>query len=242
MSRQEIEIRKVAISPPRRPVPWFERWVAGSIPAGGRVLDIGGGCDASGELARVRRTAGHLTVVDPSVHVHEHASADERRQATLEVCAGDLAHRYDVAFAVFVLEHVTDPDAFTAAAATVLKPGGAFFAMTVNLWHYFGLAGWAATRLGVAERVLPHVRDPGTVAEYHVPTEYRMNTIGSVSRRLAQAGFEEVEFRMWDLPRMYKPYLPPPVRGLADVWHAGVYRVRTADLMGHLTFRASMPA
>ncbi len=243
VARRGIDVRTVVAPPPRRAVPWFERWVADSIPSSGSVRNIGGGCDASGELATVRRRAGHLVVVDPSDHVWEHASADERHHCTLEQLATDHSHRheYDVAFAVFVLEHVRRPQPFAAAAAAVLRPGGTFLAITVNQWHYFGLAGWASTRLGVADRLLEAVRDHGTVAEYHVPTEYRLNTIGGISRHLAAAGFTSVEFRMWDLPRMYQPYLPRPVRGLADVWHAGVYRAGIPNLMGHLTLRATVP-
>lgn len=113
--------------------------------------------------------------------------------------------------------------------------------MTVNQWHYFGLAGWVGTRLGMSEWMLSSVREAGAISDYHVPTEYRMNTTRGLSRRLAKAGFASVEFRMWDLPRMYRPYLPPPVRGIADVWHAGAYRAGVPDLMGHLTLKATVP-
>jgi SAM-dependent methyltransferase len=177
-------------------------------------------------------------VVDPSPRVEEHETADERHRCSLEEFAEDHPSEYDVAFAVFVLEHVRNPDRFMTAAGTVLRPRGSFFAVTVNQWHYFGLAGWASTRLGVSDRLLPRLRDPHTVAEYHVPTEYRLNTIRVISRHLEGAGFASVEFRMWDLPRLYRPYLPRPLHGLTDVWHTGVYRTGVPELMGHLTFRA----
>ena len=86
---------------------------------------------------------------------------------------------------MFVLEHVADPDAFAVGCAQVLKPGGSLMGLTVNKWHYFGFTTWATTRLGVCEWLLHKVRDDGAIARYHYPTEYRANTVGSLSRRLA---------------------------------------------------------
>ena len=234
-----LDVTTVVTPPPRRAVAGFERWVAASIPAGGAVLNIGGGCDDSGELRRVRRRAGRLVVVDPSERVRDHGTADERHQCTLEEFAQDHRHQFDLAFAVFVLEHVSDPRSFTRAAADVLRPGGAFMALTVNQWHYFGLTGLLSTRLGISEWLLPRVRDPDALARYHVPTEYRLNSMRKASVELDRAGFSAVEYRMWDLPSMYRPYLPGALSGLADVWHKAAYQFEVPNLMGHLTFKAT---
>lgn len=199
---------------------------------------MGGGCNASGEFPLIRQRAGQLVVVDPSSRVQGNSSADERYQATLEEFAPNHAGLFDVAFAVFVLEHVADPPEFTQAVARVLKPGGTFMAITLNQWHYFGLATWATSRMGVNDWLLRRVRDPRQVAEYHFRTEYRINSICSVSKHLERAGFSSVEFRMWDLPRMYQPYLPGPLRGLANGWNRAAYRLGSPNLMGHLTCRA----
>ena len=59
-----------------------------------------------------------------------------------------------------------------------------------------------------------------------------------MSRVLSRAGFTSVEFRMWDLPRMYTPYLPAPVVGVATTWHRAVYRLGQPQLMGNLSFKA----
>ena len=66
--------------------------------------------------------------------------------------------------------------AFTQACARVLRPGGVLMGLTVNMWHYFGLATWAATRAGVADRLLPHLRPRTLVDHYHFATEYRINS------------------------------------------------------------------
>ncbi len=159
---------------------------------------------------------------------------------TLEDFSVEHVARFDVAFAVFVMEHVADPVAFTEAAARVLKPGGVFMAITLNQWHYFGFTTWATSRLGLDEWVLRQVRDSRQVDEYHFRTEYRINTIRSVSRYFERAGFSHVEFRMCDLPRMYEPYLPDRLTGLATVWSRAAYRVGRPNLMGHLSFKAGL--
>lgn len=237
--RRDLTRRVEIVPAPEHPVPAFGRWVAESVAPGSRVLNIGGGCNTSGRHPRIRQRAGWLVAVDPSGRIHEDGDADERHQLTLEEYAAAHDEQFDVAFAVFVLEHVARPADFVRAAATLLRPGGLLFALTPNQRHYFGLATWAANRLGIEEQVLRLVRDRDTVAGYHVPTEYRLNSVRTVSRHLQHAGFAEVEFRMWDLPRMYEPYLPDPVRRAARGWSRLAYRTGRPNLMGHLSLRAT---
>jgi len=170
--------------------------------------------------------------------VAANSEADERYQLPLEDFSLEHPDRFDVAFAVFVMEHVADPVEFIEAAARVLKPGGVFMAITPNQWHYFGLTTWATSRLGLNEWLLRQVRDPGQVDDYHFRTEYRINSIRSICRHLGHAGFSDVEFRMWDLPRLYEPYLPDRLAGLATAWSGAAYRLHCPNLMGHLTFKA----
>jgi SAM-dependent methyltransferase len=219
-------------------VPGFARWVAESTPQGSSVLNVGGGCNASGQFPGIKRRAKTVVVVDPSGRVFGNSDADERYQLTLENFSLDHAQRFDVAFAVFVLEHVTEPVAFAQAAARVLKPGGVFMAITLNQWHYFGFTTWATSRLGLNEWLLRRVRDPAHVDEYHFRTAYRINSIRSIRRHLEDAGFSSVEFRMWDLPRMYEPYLPSPLTRFATVWNKAAYTIGGPNVMGHITFKA----
>ena len=235
-----LRVTVEANSPPRAAVPWFARWVAASIPPGGSVLDIGAGEGLSGPLRPVRRRAGRITGVDPSPRVSHNRQLDEYHQLSLEEFAPSHPDEFDLAFSVFVLEHVARPGEFAHACAGVLKPGGVLMGLTVNKWHYFGFTSWAATRLGVSEWLLHRVRDDVTIGRYHYPTEYRFNTVRTVSRLLADEGFTRVEFRMWDLPEMYIPYLPAPVAGLAATWHRAVYRLGRPQLMGHLSFKATL--
>ena len=244
-TRDSFQARRIAVNvtvtpPPSRPVPAFARWVAESTPEDAAVLNIGGGCNASGHFPAIAGRAHTMVVVDPSARVLGNSDADERYQVALEDFSRDHRCRFDVAFAVYVMEHVTDPSAFTGAAARVLKPGGVFMAITLNQWHYFGLTTWATSRLGLNEWLLRRVRQPRYVDDRHFRTEYRINTIRSTARHLERAGFSEVEFRMWDLPRMYKPYLPNRAKGFATAWNKAAYGLRSPNLMGHLTFKATV--
>jgi SAM-dependent methyltransferase len=224
---------------PHAAVAHFARWVAGECPQDARVLNIGAGRSVSGSLTPVRRRAGVIVGVDPDPSIHENTTLDESHCQSLEQYAGTRPDPFDLAFSVFVLEHVHDPMAFTQAAFRVLKPGGVLMGLTVNMWHYFGLATWAATRAGMADRLLPHLRPRQLVDRYHFATEYRFNTIRTMLRHLEACGFDEAEFRCWDLPSMYEPYLPSPVRGVATLYNKAVYRIGSPHLMGHITFRAT---
>lgn len=241
-TRYGIPVTVELQSPPQLPLRSFARWVAESTPSGGSVVNVGGGCNASGRFPVIRSQADYLVAVDPSARVLGNSDADDRYQLTLEEFAVDHPQRFDVAFAVYVMEHVTDPVAFTEAAFRVLKPGGAFMAITPNKWHYFGFTTWATSRLGLNEWLLRRVLDPHRVDEYHFRTEYRINSIRSTSRHLEHAGFSGVEFRMWDLPRMYRPYLPRQIRGVAPAWSKFSYTLGRPNLMGHLTFKATLKA
>ena len=228
-----------ATPPPRAAVRGFARWVASEIPPGGRVLNVGAGRNLSGPLAPVRRRAGVIVGVDPDVSVHANPWLDEAHQLSVEEFARRRPEPFDVAFSVFVLEHVRDPGAFVAACAAVLRPEGTLLGLTVNKWHYFGLATWAATRAGVSEPLLRRLR-PTDAGHYHSTTEYRLNTIGALDRQLARNGFASVEYRCWDLPALYTPYLPDRVAGLATAYDRWVYRIGSPHLMGHITFAARL--
>jgi SAM-dependent methyltransferase len=239
-TRAGLAVTVTVVPPPRRAVGAFDRWIASTIRAGSTVLNIGAGRNVSGQLPRTRLRAARLVGVDPSARVLQNPGLDERHQCKLEHFAPYHRAEFDAAFSVFVLEHVTEPRAFTAACAATLRPGGALFGLTVNKWHYFGLSTWAATRLGISEWLLPKVRTDTAIERYHFPTEYRMNSIRVVSRLLAEAGFTSVEFRMWDLPPLYTPYLPDRADGFARAWNTCAYRLNWPGVMGHLTFRATL--
>ena len=133
------------------------------------MLNIGAGRNLSGALTPVRRHAGRLVGVDPDVTIWQNRHLDERYQGTVEEFAVEHVGEFDVALCVFVLEHVADPQAFSAACARTLRPGGVLFALTVNKYQYFGLTTWATTRLHVNEPLLRHLKGADVVDELPLP-------------------------------------------------------------------------
>ncbi len=111
-----------------------------------QLLDIGcGGGLLCEPMARLGAT---VTGCDPSqdniktaaVHAQAHNLDIDYRTTTAEQLAADGA-QFDVILNMEVIEHVTDPAAFTATCATMLKPGGLMFLATLNrTLKSFGLA------------------------------------------------------------------------------------------------------
>ena len=102
-----------------------------------RILDIGcGGGLISEPLARLGATVTGIDAAEANIAVaRAHArGADleiDYRLASAEELAA--AHeRFDAVLALEVVEHVADVDAFLHAAATLVSPGGAFIASTLN--------------------------------------------------------------------------------------------------------------
>lgn len=69
---------------------------------------------------------------------------------------------FDCVYAIYVLEHVRDDEAFLQAVARVLKPGGSFFFITPNGDHCFAAIAGALAALGIQEQVLHMLRSSET--------------------------------------------------------------------------------
>lgn len=221
-------------------------WAASDCPEGAPVLSIGAGEDWSGSLRSLRKRSPYLVGVDPDAAIERNRSLAERHRMSLEeFAASEPDRRFEVALAVYVLEHVAEPDAFVAACAQLLEDGGRLFAVTPSVGHYFGATTWALSRLGwadpVARRLTRHHHQHShrhAHAHTHFRTEYRLNSVRTISRKLEQAGFRSVEFRCYDDTARYQWYLPPGLKWSAAVWSRLVYAVGAHQLMGHLSFRA----
>jgi 2-polyprenyl-6-hydroxyphenyl methylase/3-demethylubiquinone-9 3-methyltransferase len=102
-----------------------------------RILDVGcGGGLISEPLARLGAVVTGIDAAEANIAVaRAHArSADleiDYRQASAEELSA-AGERFDAVLALEVVEHVADLDTFLAAAAALVRPGGAFIASTLN--------------------------------------------------------------------------------------------------------------
>lgn len=99
------------------------------------------------------------------------------------------AETFDLAFSIYVLEHVAGPAGFVAEVNRVLKPGGHFLAITPNRWHY---VAWLSMLTPANfhrwfRRKHYQVAEPDTFE-----TWYRLNTRADLHRHFTRGGFETV--------------------------------------------------
>lgn len=229
------------IPAPAHPVRALVRWAAEHCPEGGTVLDVGAGEHASGDLHALARRHAVIVGTDPDHAIEHNTALAERHRLLAEELGAEHDRRYDVVLSIFVLEHVQEPDAFAAACARLLRPGGSWFALTLNVRHYFGATAWATNRLGIQHAVLHRLKGEAAEHDHRFPTRYRLNSRRVVDRVCATAGFDPVEYRLYDAPQRYAWYLPRGVDRLPAVYAAVAYRLGWPGLMGHLTFRAHLP-
>ncbi|HXP30597.1 MAG TPA: bifunctional 2-polyprenyl-6-hydroxyphenol methylase/3-demethylubiquinol 3-O-methyltransferase UbiG [Stellaceae bacterium] len=105
--------------------------------AGLRLLDIGcGGGLIAEPMARLGFTvtgidADAAALATAGAHAAMTSLSIDYRAAAAEDLA-DERERFDVVLALEVVEHVADPGLFFAAAAALVRPGGALVAATIN--------------------------------------------------------------------------------------------------------------
>jgi SAM-dependent methyltransferase len=160
-------------------------------------IELGAG---AGELHAhdIRGHVEHLVGIDLSPRVLANPNLDEALVADA-LDQPFSPNTFDLAFCVYVLEHIANPDRFCREAARVLRPGGQFLALTPNLYHYVS---------GIS-RVAPHWvheavgRHRGHIEHDIIPTYYRLNTRKALARHLFAAGFARVEFSMIEVQPNY---------------------------------------
>lgn len=226
------------LAPPGRSLPVFAKWVAEACEPGSTVLNIGAGVNRSGPLLPLMRKSPYLVGVDPDEAIHSNQTLQERHRTSLQAFAPGHADEYDVTLAVYVLEHIEDPFGFTTACHRVLKPGGSFFALTLNVWQYFGALTRTLSRFRLSDPVLGMLKGNGELHSHHFPPEYRLNSIRTISRHLEAAGFRSVEFRCFEATERYQWYLPGALRWFPPAYSRLAYRIGSPNMMGHLSLRA----
>lgn len=168
----------------------FRELVATDPNSRGVVLDVGCSGAMNPAVQAIYERASVVHGVDPSPDVLANAALaeDGRWHGQLE-SATLPPHRYDMAIAYNVAEHVRTPLAFLEALHRVLKPGGTAWVLTPNGSHPFALLSRTLEVVGLKPFFAKH--DAG-VNEY--PAYYRLNTCRAIERHAAVAGFAATRF------------------------------------------------
>lgn len=217
----------------------FPRWVIEHCDHTSIVLDVGAGRARSVNPAIIQQKVASLVGIDPDPTIAQNPYLDERYQLSIEDFAKDRCSCFDCLYTIFVLEHITHPSVFFSACRSLLKSNGMLFGVTPNLWHYFGMAAKLSVSLGIEDWLLGRLVGARLKGEYHFPTAYRLNSIRSIRRALAQAGFREVEFRCFDPPNRFEYVLPKELRWFPHFYSRLVYGLRLSQIMGLIMFRAA---
>lgn len=187
----------------RDPLPVFLQMLERHLRPTDQVLELGAGAGLNNHYAlkgKVRRIVG----VDVDPRVRENPLLDEGVEG--DVCRLPFADcSFDVAFCIYVLEHIAEPSRFVAEVRRVLKPGGLFLALTPNRHHYVSLAArctptwfhkWYNARRG------RHEADT-------FPTFYRMNSRKELRKQFTAAGFAFRQCSMIETQPNYLTFCTP---------------------------------
>jgi SAM-dependent methyltransferase len=185
---------------------------------GARVLDIGCGRGLGRQpqfVPAMRPYFGELWGVEPDKTVEPAPGLFDRVEHALLEDADLPDGGFDLAYSFMVMEHVTNPAAFMATVARILKPGGCYMFATPCGGHYFTRAAGLFSRLGIDEVILSLIMRKKK-EEYHYPVAYRLNTPRQISRVCAQVGLPPAECAFIE-PVGPVGYMPGPLR---PVYHA----------------------
>jgi SAM-dependent methyltransferase len=220
------------------------RWVSEIGSPTDSLLDIGSGDGDDQYLGLIRPFVGRVVGVDPDPGSSRHGGLDERHETDIESYASGANESrplFDIALAVYVVEHVAEPVAFFSAARRCLRPGGSLLVVTPNLWHYFGLAAKLSMALGVDDKLLGALRTRRAGHEHHhvahFPVAYRANSVRALRRVGDEAGFSSLQIRHLENPAVFETYFPGRSAAFPRWYSRTLHRVGRPELFGTLICR-----
>ena len=202
VSVAELQTRFYPVARQRDAVALFLDELEPDVGPSDLVLDIGAGAGERNRYAFKGRVAG-MWGVDLDPRVTENPLLDRGVVGdgkTLPFDDGSV----DVAFSIYVHEHLDDPGAFAREIYRVLKPDGRYLALTPNRFHYVPLI--ATLTPTSFHRWLNAKR--GRSGEDTFPTYYRLNTAAAVQAHFRAAGFSEVIVNGIEVEPQYLKFHP----------------------------------
>ena len=175
----------------------YAGWVRTNLRPKSRVLDLG--CGRGGLDEQLDHPLDQITGLDPDI-----LSLLEHRLAGVEppIARVNGASReppfadgsFDLVFASWVLEHLSDPAIDFNQIGRVLRPGGVFIFITPNKRHpLIGFNRLAGRIGGLQDRLVE--RFYGRAAADTYPAYYRANDPATIDRLAQDAGLELVEIK-----------------------------------------------
>ncbi|MGH9371571.1 MAG: methyltransferase domain-containing protein [Vicinamibacterales bacterium] len=154
------------------------------------VLDVGAGAGVRNQYA-LRGNVGRMLGVDLDRRVVDNPLLDEGLLLDgIRIPLPDAS--VDIAFSIYVQEHLEYPLLYARDVFRILRPGGAYFFVTPNRYHYVSLIASLTPTL-FHEYVN---RKRGIPSTDTFATFYRLNTKRAVQRIFPEAGFEIRDLRM----------------------------------------------
>jgi SAM-dependent methyltransferase len=184
-------------------------------------LDVGAN-DSSfcPEVIRISQHVKQLSGVDPDVEkLQRNPLVSQRYFSTLE--AGEIPpESFDLLYSFYVFEHVVDEERFISAASKALRPGGSFFFITPNKYHYFAFLSSLFARLNVQRRILGLLRPSELIDAYHYPAVYKLNCPKDIERVGTEFGFDRFEYRYCECLDDVSCYFPGVMKVLPSLWES----------------------
>jgi SAM-dependent methyltransferase len=210
-------------------------WMCSVVPEGSTLLEIGSGDGSFAPEVRHLRDRGYRIVgVDPSEEqLRSNPFLDGFVLGRVEDVSLPPAG-FDAAFAIYVAEHIAEPERFLEAVANALRPGGSFFFITPNGDHYFARAAAVFAALGIQEKVLRRLRPEQLVNEYHHHAVYRLNRPAKIRQLAVRSGFTGAEFRFAERLEEFSCYFPGPLKVFPRIWEVGVRLTGGQRYLGNL--------
>jgi SAM-dependent methyltransferase len=203
MSVRDWEDRLYKDAFSRDPVARFHRTLDRHLQQGARILDVGAGAGEENPYQIKSRVATLIGIDrDPRVGRNPLLSAG------LVADGGTLPFRensFDLAFSIYVLEHIAEPQPLAAELRRVLRPGGLFVALTPSRFHYVSLIA-SCTPTAFHKWIN---RKRGRKEQDTFPTQYKLNSRGAIRKQFGTQGFEVVEFDTFEVEPHYLKFSTP---------------------------------
>jgi SAM-dependent methyltransferase len=168
-----------------------------------KVLDLGAGAGEENPYD-IKGKVGRLIGIDLDPRV----GTNPLLHAGLLANGGTLPFKddsFDLAFSIYVLEHIADPRPLASELRRILRPGGVFLALTPSRFHYVSLI--ASLTPTWFHKWINQRRGRKAIDTF--PTQYKLNSRGQVKKHFGPQGFEVAEFECFEVQPNYLTFSTP---------------------------------